>query len=46
MKARTLAQRGEKSLLLTNLCINNNNDEYASNSPDEKKLLLAGESKV
>lgn len=47
MKAHTLTQRGEKSLLLTNLCINNNNDdEYASNSLDEQKLLLARESKV
>lgn len=40
IKAHTLAQRGEKSLLLTDLCINNDN-ECAPNSPEKQKLSLA-----
>lgn len=40
IKAHTLAQRGEKSLLLTDLCINNDN-ERAPTSPEKQKLSLA-----
>lgn len=40
IKAHTLAQRGEKPLLLTDLRINNDN-KCAPNPPEKQKLSLA-----